>query len=157
MKSYRMYSLLIALIFMFLGGCEAPIKKSKVELMTYLQNELGNSNFSFDSTRKEITFPNKKIKFVTPEGATLSELGKFAYKDVHKFQKKSLGGVKLCSELSAGKSGIINSNQIQEGKVITFYSIGELKLELIDVENMQDNIITRILKDDIEYIGGTTF
>lgn len=96
-------------------------------------------------------------KTVTSDYQTrLADLGREVYPELIPIENDIIGGIKLCSEMSADRNGNFRSTT-QGEKPTTFYSYEQMGLILLDVSDCDGvpDIVSRVIHGDVSVEIGT--
>jgi hypothetical protein len=126
---------------------------SLADVKKELRKHFSDANISFKNG--QFTYPYKTFTVTVPKKIKTIELGNIAYRDLEKLNKEfGLGGVRLCTDISADKNALYTSTAV-EGSKITFYSLGALNMELSNIwDTTSKSLPTRIVNGDVTFIKG---
>jgi hypothetical protein len=117
-----------------------------------LKREFANKNIKLEND--VFVYPRKKHTVIIPKNIKTEELGVVAYPMLKKFQDiYGLGGVKVCTDMSADGSTLYTSTA-KEGTKMTFYTMGHLNIRLNDLVDTSKTLPARIMNGHVEFIGG---
>jgi hypothetical protein len=140
----------------YLTDQKPKIKQKASTTLSELKKELRETfaNANIRLRNDQFVYPIKKHTVVIPENIKTSKLGDWMYPDLKKLNDLSgLGGIKVCMDISADKNTLYTSTA-KKGMEMTFYSLGALNMQLVNLVDTATNLSSRIFNGDIEFIKG---
>lgn len=149
---YIFSSVLFFLSFTGCNGCSNKSDTSWADGGDYEYYEEEDLNYGQEASNgNTITYP---VEVEIPAGQSLQEAGRSVYTDLLDWEELyNFGGVKLCAEMSADRTGKWYSS-FNQNTTIDFCPPSDLHLHKIAVTDSSSNIICRIINGEVEATVG---